>query len=162
MVTVFSLFILIGCMRTEKSIEDKNKELVNSFGEASNDRNYDAVRDLLTPDFVRHCQATPEVIVQNRDQFIEYLKADAMAIPDSRQTLQKIVAEKDMVAFWLKYEGTQEGQMGPFPPSHKKMQIDVFGVFRIQNGKLAEVWLSWDNLAALAQLGHFPPMPAKK
>ena len=60
------------------------------------------------------------------------------------------------MAFWLKYEGTQKGQMGPFPPSNKKMQLDIGGIFRIQNGKLAELWITWDNLASLIQLGHFP------
>ena len=25
--------------------------------------------------------------------------------------------------------------------------------------KVAEIWVEWDNLGALAQLGHFPPKP---
>jgi len=40
------------------------------------------------------------------------------------------------------------------------VQLDVSGVFRLRDGKLAELWVTWDNLAALAQLGHFPPPPA--
>jgi len=148
-----------GNLEEAKRLEAQNKSLVNRFGEAANAKNFDAIRDLLTPDFVRHCQATPDVIVKNREQFLEYLKADAAVFPDSRQTLEHIVAEGDMVAFWVKYEGTQEGQMGPFPPSHKRMQIDVGGVFRIRDGRLAELWVIWNNLATLAQLGHFPPPP---
>jgi predicted ester cyclase len=124
-----------------------------------NARNFEAIRELLAPDFVRHCQATPEVVVTNRDQFIQYLKADAAIVPDSHQTLHHLVAEGDLVAFWLTYEGTQSGQMGPFPPSGKKMHLDVGGVFRVRNGELAELWVTWDNLAALVQLGHFPAAP---
>jgi len=136
--------------------EQQNKALVNRFGDASNAKDFDAIRELLAPDFVRHCQATPEVVVQNREQFLQYLKADAAVTPDSRQTMQHLVAEGDLVAFWVNYEGTQEGQMGPFPALHKRMQLDVSGLFRIREGKLAELWVTWDNLAALAQLGHFP------
>jgi predicted ester cyclase len=99
-------------------------------------------------------------VVENREQFLEYLRADAAVFPDSRQTLHHIVAEGDLVAFWVTYEGTQEGQLGPFPPSHKKTQLDVSGVFRLRDGKLAELWVTWDNLASLAQLGHFAPPPA--
>ncbi len=142
-------------------MEQRNKALVNRFGEAVNARDYEAVRQILAPDFVRHCQATPDVVIHTSDQFIDYLRADATVFPDSRQTLQRMVAEKDLVGFTVTYEGTQEGPMGPFPPSHKKMRLDVAGVFRIANGKLAELWVTWDNLAALAQLGHFPPPPAQ-
>jgi steroid delta-isomerase-like uncharacterized protein len=139
-----------------------NKSLFNRFGEALNARNFDAVRDLLAPDFVRHCQATPDVVIKNREQFLEYLKMDAAVFPDSRQTAELIVAEGDLVAFWLKYEGTQKGQMSPFPPSHKRMLLDVGGIFRIRDGKLAELWITWDNLASLTQLGHFPPSNTKQ
>jgi len=154
------LLLLVGCKQSYEEIQRQNKAIVNRFGEASNARNFDAIRELLAPDFVRHCQATPNVNVQNREQFLEYLKADALVFPDSRQTLEHLVAEGDLVAFWLKYEGTQEGQMGPFPSSHRRMQLDVGGVFRIRDGKLAELWVTWDNLAALGQLGHFPPAPS--
>jgi steroid delta-isomerase-like uncharacterized protein len=136
---------------------EENKSLFNRFGEALNIRDFDAVRELLAPEFVRHCQATPDVVIKNREQFIEYLKMDDATFPDSRQTAELVVAEGDLVAFWLKYEGTQKGKMGPFPPSNKRMQLDIGGVFRVSNGKFAELWITWDNLASLAQLGHFPP-----
>jgi len=152
-----SVLGLFSCSRGSEAIENENKALVSRFGEASNARQFDVIAEMVTDDFVRHCQATPGVDVRSRNQFIEYLKSDATAFPDSRQTAHLLVAEGDMVAFWIKYEGTQEGQMGPFPPSHKKMTIDVAGVFRVRDGKLAELWVTWDNLSSLMQLGHFPP-----
>jgi len=155
-----SLMGLLGCAPGSGRIENENKALVQRFGEASNARKYDIIAQLLTDDFVRHCQATPDVDVRSREQFIEYLKNDAAVFPDSKQTAQYLVAEDDKVAFLITYEGTQEGQMGPFPPSHKKMRIDVAGVFRVRDGKLAELWVTWDNLATLMQLGYFPPPAA--
>ncbi len=137
-------------------MDTTNKMLAGRFGTAVNARDFDAVRKLLTPDFVRHCQATPDVTVSTAEQFIDYLKADAAIFPDSHQTLEHMVSEGDLVAFWIRYEGTQEGPMGPFPPSHKRMQLDASGMFRIRGGRLAELWVTWDNLAALAQLGHLP------
>jgi hypothetical protein len=80
---------------SDKLRETQNKSLLNRFGEALNARNFDAVRDLLAPDFVRHCQATPDVVVKNREQFLNYLKADAVVFPDSLQTLECVVAEGD-------------------------------------------------------------------
>jgi hypothetical protein len=37
------------------------------------------------------------------------------------------------------------------------MSIEIAGLQRFENGKVAEMWVTWDNLAALMQLGHFPP-----
>jgi hypothetical protein len=31
----------------------------------------------------------------------------------------------------------------------------------VANGKIAEWWVTWDNLAILAQLGHLPAPPRK-
>ncbi len=158
--SVLLLAFLAGCSSPRTAVEQRNTALVNRFGEAVNARDYEVLRQILAPDFVRHCQATPDVVVQTSAQFIDYLKADATVFPDSRQTLQRVVAEKDLVAFMVTYEGTQQGPMGPFLPTHKKVHLDVAGIFRVADGKLAELWVTWDNLAALGQLGLFPPPQA--
>jgi predicted ester cyclase len=51
--------------------------------------------------------------------------------------------------------------MGPFPTSGKRMEVDFGAVLRVENGKVAEMWVTWDNMAALAQLGHLPTPPGK-
>jgi predicted ester cyclase len=65
------------------------------------------------------------------------------------------------VAVWATYEGTQRGQMGPFPPSGKKVQFDFAALLRVEEGKIAEMWVTWDNMAILAQLGHLPAPPSE-
>jgi predicted ester cyclase len=61
------------------------------------------------------------------------------------------------VAFWGTFSGTQEGQMGPFPPTGRRLVSEIGGMFRIEAGNIAELWVTWDNLAGLVQLGLFPP-----
>jgi len=68
-----------------------------------------------------------------------------------------LVAEGDRVAFWGTFTGTQEGPMGPFPATGRRLESEIGGMFRIETGKLAELWVTWDNLSGLAQLGLFPP-----
>jgi len=43
-----------------------------------------------------------------------------MVFPDSIQTPKHLLADGDLVAVWATYEGTQRGQMGPFPPVRKE------------------------------------------
>jgi predicted ester cyclase len=136
---------------------EENKALVRSLVDAGNSRDYERLDDLVSEHFVRHCQATPELDIRTRDQFKEYMRKDASVFPDARVTIQHIIAEGDFVAIWAEYSGTQEGQMGPFSPSHKRMTIDFGAIFRVESARLAELWVTWDNLAALTQLGHSPP-----
>jgi steroid delta-isomerase-like uncharacterized protein len=150
-------FLVLACTASTADVTEQNKELVRQFVEAGNARDFAALDSLLTDDFTRHSQATPDVVVQDRDQFRTFLRQDSATFPDSRVTMQQLVAEDDLVAFHANYVGTQEGPMGPFPASGRQMDIEFFGVFRIEDDRIAELWLTWDNLSALAQLGHWPP-----
>jgi steroid delta-isomerase-like uncharacterized protein len=147
---------------TMRTTSEENKVLVRRFGEAMNTRQFDLLDELVAAGFVRHCQATPEVDVRSLQGFKDFLRQDAAVFPDSVQTLQHIVAEGDLVAIWATYSGTQRGQMGPFPPSGRKMQLDFGAVLRVEDGKIAELWVTWDNMAALAQLGHLAPAANKR
>jgi steroid delta-isomerase-like uncharacterized protein len=141
---------------------EENKALVRRFGEILNTRQFDLLDELVAANLVRHCQATPEVDVRSLEQFKDFLRQDAAVFPDSRQTVKHLLAEGNLVAVWATYEGTQEGQMGPFPPSGRTMQVDYGAVLRVEGGKIAESWVTWDNLSALTQLGHFPAPASKK
>ncbi len=138
---------------------ETNKALVRRFGEAMNTRRLELLDDILAPDFARHCQATPQVRVTNREEFKDFLRQDLATFPDSVQTPVHLAAEGDLVAAWLTYEGTQLGPMGPFPASRKKMRLDCGAFIRIENERIAEMWVTWDNVAALMQLGHAPALP---
>jgi len=144
-------------MRTRS---EENKVLARRFGEAMNARQYDVLDELVAPNFLRHCQATPETDVRSLEQFKDFLRQDAAVFPDSTQTPTHLLAEGDLVAVWATYEGTQRGQMGPFPPSGRRMRVDFAAVLRVEDGKIAEMWVTWDNMAALAQLGHIPAPPS--
>ncbi len=87
----------------------------------------------------------------------EFLKQDSASFPDSRITVGRMIAEGDLVAVQATYAGTQLGPMGPFPASGKPMTLEFAAIFRVQDGVLADLWVTWDNLAALTQLGYFPP-----
>lgn len=160
LVLFFGLFA--GLSSSGNSQEEDNKEIVLCGFEVINARDWEGLDEIVAPDYVRHCQATPEVKVRSLEDFKQYLKQENETFPDYQMTIQHIVAEGDLVAFYATYTGTQKGQMGPFPPSNKKMTLEFAGIHRIADGKIVETWVIWDNLAALTQLGHFPPPGQKK
>ena len=144
-----------------RTANEENKVLVRRFWEAMNTRQLDVFDELLAPDVVRHCQATPQINVRSLEQFKDFCRQDTAVFPDSTQTFTHLIAEGDLVAVWATYDGTQRGQMGPFPPSGRKVRFDFGAVFRMENSKIAEWWVTWDNTAILAQLGHLPALPSR-
>ena len=135
----------------------ENMAAVISMIETINDRRLDDLGDYVADDIVRHSAATPSVVVTNIDEFRAFLTADIASTPDSVQEIDIIFGSGDYVALRATLSATQTGQFGPFPPSGKQMQIPFMGILRIEDGKVAEIWVEWDNLNALVQLGHFPP-----
>ena len=135
---------------------EQNKAVIRRFFEAWNSRQPEAFDELVAPDVVRHCQATPGLDVGSLDQLKEFLRLDTEVFPDSVQTVKHLVAEGNLVAVWTTYEGTQQGPIGPFPPSGARAQFDFGAAFRMEGGKIAEWWVTWDNMTVLRQLGHLP------
>lgn len=125
--------------------------------QAINDRDLDALDALIAPDIVRHSQATPDVEVRSLDDFKAFLRNDFATVPDSEVDCPMVIVEGDLLASWCTYRGTQQGAMGPFPPTGRPIDLDFSGFMRFEEGLIAEIWVTWDNLTALAQLGHFPP-----
>ena len=135
---------------------EQNKAIIRRFFDAWNSRQPDVFDGLMASDVVRHCEATPVVEVRSLDQVKEFLRQDSGIFPDSVQTIRLLIAEGNLVAVWATYEGTQQGPMGPFPPSGRKVQFDFGAIFRIEGGKITEWWVTWDNMTILRTLGHLP------
>jgi predicted ester cyclase len=145
-----------GWSFTMSTTTEQNKAVIRRFFDAWNARQPAVFDDLVAPDVVRHCEATPGVEARTLDQVKEFLRQDTAVFPDSVQTVKLLVAEENLVAAWTTYEGTQQGQMGPFLPSGRKAKFDFGAVFRIEGGKIAEWWVTWDNMTILKALGHLP------
>jgi steroid delta-isomerase-like uncharacterized protein len=140
---------------------EANKDLVRRFSEAINSANWDALDDVIAPNFQRHCQATPDVTVESLEEFKALQLSFLESFPDQRVGVDSMIAEDDRVAILGTYSGTHLGPMGDIPPTEKRGEVRIMGFFRIEAGKIAELWVEWDNIAFLSQLGLFPPPAAE-
>ncbi|MEZ5963124.1 MAG: ester cyclase [Planctomycetota bacterium] len=149
----FAAALVASCAVPSRDNPDA-RTVVSSFVEAANARDFGRVESLLLPDFTRHSQATPDVQVRSRADMLRFLMANAQAFADEHVELEETVVEGDLVAFRGTYTGRQIGQMGPFPPTGRTAKVDVSGRFRVEGTRIAELWIVWDNLTLLGQLGH--------
>ncbi len=137
--------------------EGQNVDTVRTMMELINQRDLDALGTVVADDVHRHSNATPGVVVTSLDDFKAFLETDFASIPDSVMDIDMIFGGGDKVTVRAYYSGTQTGQMGPFPPSGEAVKLVFIGILRIENGKIAEIWVEWDNVSVLVQLGHLPP-----
>ena len=79
------------------------------------------------------------------------------ALPDLSHPLEELVAEGDKVAFRCRYECTHTGTafMG-VPPSGRRISMTGVGVMRVDDGKVAEFWVSPDRMTLMQQIGALP------
>ena len=73
--------------------------------------------------------------------------------PDVHITIEQVVAEGDFVAEHLTYRGTHSGDLWGIQPTRRQVAATATYVYRIVDGRIAEVWGSWDRLTVLEQLG---------
>lgn len=136
---------------------EANKRVVRRFLAAINQRDFDALDEFVARDVVRHSPATPGVAVTNLEEFKAYLSRDLEGVPDAVQEVRIMVAEDDKVGLWANYSGTQDGPLGSFPASGKRVDLDFAAILRFEAGRIAEMWVVWDNLTMLTELGHLTP-----
>jgi steroid delta-isomerase-like uncharacterized protein len=153
-------FAAVGCAPSPTAELEANKDLVRRFTEALNAADWDALDELVTEDFTRHSEATAGPQANSREEFIQLQESFLVIFPDQRVTFRKLIAEGDEVAVLATYSGTQTGPMGDYPATGRSVESTFLAFFRIEAGRIAELWVEWDNVSMLTQLGLFPPPPA--
>ena len=140
-VVVFTA-LQVACLCGPCEEATKNKEISLAAFEAVRSGDFDALDNLIAPGYVRHCQATPDVEVTSLQAFKDYLRSERETFPNQELTVTHLISEDNLVAFWATYAGVQEGPMGPFPATGKRAEIDFAGIHRIEDGLIAETWVT--------------------
>ena len=150
------VLVLMNCSPCSAD-EVENIRIAEALVSAINDRDLDRLDQYVSQGVIRHSAATAGVVVTNLAQFKAFLESDFAAVPDSVTKIDVIFGNQEYVALRALYSGTQSGQMGPFPPSGNRLELPFLGILKIDDGKISEMWVEWDNVYALSQLGHFNP-----
>lgn len=125
--------------------------------------NMNAFDEVLAPNYVRHCQAMPPELqeIHGSEQLKAFVGDFIASVSDFSEIFDVIVADSDKVAYVTTMSATHTGTMGGLPASGKKFTCVNIIIQRFEDGKIAESWVSWDNVAMLSQLGFFPPPDAQ-
>lgn len=142
-------------METHQSELERNKDVIRRFvEEVQNQKNFDVFDELNDPEFVN--LSSPPGIPSDREGGKMYLSGFLNAFPDSRFTIDDMIAEGDRVVTKKTLVGTHTGDLGEIPATGKRVTLQYVDIMRVRNGKIVEHWLSMDQLSFLQQLGVIP------
>lgn len=114
----------------------------------------DSIEEFVLDDVVAH---EPDGDVRGIEDFRRYLTTYLAAFPDTSATFEDVIAEGDKVVSRYTVRGTHKGPTEEYgPPTGRQIVIEGITIYHVKDGKLAEMWDRYDNLAVLQQLGLMP------
>lgn len=131
------------------------------FEDLWNKREIELAEELIAPDFVGHDPACTEPIL-GVDGYRAWQERMLEALPDLHFDVHDVITAGDRVVARWTLHGTHVGPLNEIPATYKKVEITGMTMYRIEGGKLAEMYNEWDSLAMLRQLGLLPPPLATK
>jgi predicted ester cyclase len=75
------------------------------------------------------------------------------AFPDLRVAPNLVVAEGELDAVNLTGRGTHEGTFQGVPPTGRRWAATCGAFYRVEDGRIVDAWVNWDELTILEQLG---------
>jgi len=123
---------------------------------AYSDKNWDAMRACITPDFIYHEVAT-ERRVQGVENVMPLWVEWGEAFPDSRATFHDAYVSGNTVVIELTWHGTHTGQLklptGPVPGTGNRIEVRSCSVFEITGDKASMQRQYFDMATMFRQLG---------
>jgi steroid delta-isomerase-like uncharacterized protein len=142
--------ICVPAMAQQVGDQERNKQIARSFFEDVLDKGrLDKYAESHSKEFVAHGE--------NREYTLEEdmaaAKEERKALPDMKVKVNRILAERDLVAVDWTASGTNTQAGMGFPATGKKIKIEGMTIFRFKAGKISEEWSVWDMLSAMQQAG---------
>jgi predicted ester cyclase len=81
------------------------------------------------------------------------------AFPDLEVRSVVLLAEHDLVAGHFGAQGTHLGLYQGVPPTERRCETSWTAVYRIEDGRIAEAWVTWDQLSLMEQLAAVRRVP---
>tara|TARA_B100001142_G_scaffold317156_1_gene357795 strand:+ start:220 stop:615 length:396 start_codon:yes stop_codon:yes gene_type:complete len=124
-------------------------ESAKKFYEVYNDKKLDLIDSIFTDDYVGHVNAHDIVGAANAKGFIGgFLEG----IPNAFYDVKESFVNDDKVTCRWVCTGTQTGNFYGMPPTNKDVNVNGITIFRIADGKIAELWNVWDQFTLVEQL----------
>jgi steroid delta-isomerase-like uncharacterized protein len=133
--------------------EEANCQLVRRFiDEVFNAGNFDAVDEMLSPDYAHHDPTTQE-FGSGMEGFKRLIGYYRDAFPDLEIALDDQFAAGDRVVDRWTGRGTHRGELMGIQATGRPVSASGISIHRLEDGRIAETWNNYDAAGMLRQLG---------
>jgi len=147
---VLVLIFALGGTAMAESLAETNKKVIGAFAESVfMKKDLSAVDQFVRTDYIQH----NPLVKQGASGFKEFFSTWFASVPDWQYKLSKIVAEGDQVWAYGTYSGTLKKDWLGIAASGQKYAFEAVDIFRIQDGKVAELWDVMDIYGLFKHLG---------
>lgn len=133
---------------------EENKGLVLRLATAIDERNLDAIDELVAQDFVDH--TAPPDQPPGPEGIKHLVRVFQGAFPAWKTEIEGIIAEGDTVVFWGTGRGVHEGTFMGTPATGRTISIPGIHVIKLRDGLITEHRSYNDQLGTMRQLGASP------
>jgi len=119
-------------------------------------RDLNVADEILTHNFLMHAPGLPPDIPRGPQGAKLYATMLRSAFPDVQITHDFEVERDDRVVIRWTAKATHTGEFFGVAPTGKAITVTGIDVFRVEGGKLAELWQEWYQLGMMRQLGVIP------
>jgi steroid delta-isomerase-like uncharacterized protein len=138
------------------SIEE-NKAIAYRFVEDIwNAENPDAFDELVAADFISHNSTFGEEGL-DREGLKQMINDFQAALSGLKVNIEDMIAEGDKVAIRGAQRGTHASEIAGVPATGKEITATWLVILRIEDSKIVERWVNWDEQGFMKQLGAIPP-----
>ena len=136
------------------TMSEENKALADRFHmDVFQEEKLDAADEILSSDFLWHGGFSPGEDQRGPEGTKQVANEVIGAFPDRRITHEEIIAEGDKVLIRWVLRGTHQGELMGISPTGRSVTVTGFDLFRIEGGKITEMWQEADQLGLMQQLG---------
>ena len=130
--------------------EARNKAVAaRVFEEIFNQGRFEVADAIYAPGFRNH--GLKRSVDLQTDQ--EAVHAEKQAFPDLRMSVDRMVAEGDLVSVLWTFRGTHTaGGYGGLPPTGARVEMRGITIWRIVDGRITDEWTNFNALGAYAQV----------
>jgi steroid delta-isomerase-like uncharacterized protein len=132
----------------------EHKDLVRRYLNAFNDRDHETLAELLADDVVEHGVHDE---LHGVDEIVDFLQAHFEVFPDYSGTTEAMVADGDTVAVRYRVSGTHSEEYRDVDPTGHTVEWTGMAMYRVEDGRIAEIWLEENRLGLLEQLEAVDP-----
>ncbi|MFC1583759.1 ester cyclase [Candidatus Neomarinimicrobiota bacterium] len=155
-VLLMMAFMATGCQQPDAMLE-QNKILADRFHtDIIVGGNLDVADEIISSDFVAHAPLPPE-FTKGPEGVKLWATAYRTGMPNDLSVKHfETIAEGDLVMIRFEGGGTHEGVLMGVPPSGNYVTVTGIDLFRIEDGKIVEMWQELDVLGMMQQIGALP------